>query len=211
MSLIDPRPTTLLNRITATVAARLDATLSTLAVAATALSTATWTNTRAAKLDNLDVPTSSVAAKAPISSGLVGRFVSHANLDDLGSTAYAVPVTATETAYNTWKTLLTYTGSGVISLLAVKQTAGGNASSRDIQLSLLIDGNEVYLSDADFWQTNSTDDNKGVWLVGAPGYLSTVSLGSVPFKTSFTVRFKKTENASGTVGLTGYAQYYLTG
>lgn len=149
--------------------------------------------------------------KAPIASGLMGRQVSHANLDDMGSTSWALPVTATETAYNTWKTLLSYTGSGVISLMAVKQTAGGNTSSRDVQLSLQIDGNEVYLSDADLWQTNSTDDNKGVWLVGAPGYLTSRSLGFLPFKTSFTLRFKKTENATGTVGLTGYVQYHKTG
>jgi hypothetical protein len=63
--------TTLLSRLTAARAANLDnldATVSTRALASSALSNAQWTNTRATRLDFLDVPVSSVM---PVASSVI--------------------------------------------------------------------------------------------------------------------------------------------
>lgn len=57
----------ILNRWTQTLADRLDASISSRAAASTALSNATWTNTRAGKLDSLDA---AITSRAPASTAL---------------------------------------------------------------------------------------------------------------------------------------------
>lgn len=57
----------ILNRWTQTLADRLDASVSSRAAASTALSNATWTDTRAGKLDSLDA---AITSRAPASTAL---------------------------------------------------------------------------------------------------------------------------------------------
>jgi len=60
----------LLNRWTQTIADRLDAAVSTIAAASTALSTATWTSTRAGKLDSLNA---TISSRVPLSNYSAAR------------------------------------------------------------------------------------------------------------------------------------------
>lgn len=190
---------TLLERITATRAGYLDAAISSRAAAATALSTATWTNARAAKLDQ-------IGAIIPTTNGLKGRPVSNSGLlASVGSAGASFLSTSGSTStYDSWTNVLAVTGAGVLEFLSVYATA--NASDRNAQARLSIDGNVVWTSDTDAWQTAS-DNNDGVYLVGSA---SPESLGNIRFASSFTLDFKKTENAAGTVTMATRYSYYLT-
>lgn len=198
----------------------LDATVSSRAASATALSNVQWTAGRAGYLDlintNLDAKVSSagLAAKPPLTI-LNGLSFIRANLASMVSTNDTTVTTATETAYNTWKTIKTVSGEGWIDLLAVYQNAAGNTSSMDVKASLLIDGVEVWVSDIAAWATATTDDGKGFVLVaptdsnlltGSARYTN----GRIYFKTSWTLRFMKTENAAGTVTMACKAVWATT-
>jgi hypothetical protein len=100
---------------------------------------------------------------------------------------------------------------GVIEFLNVYQVA--NASDRDVQARLTIDGTVVWLSAANLW--DATGDNEfGVSLVGmslrSGTTIGSMTFGRVPFNTSFKLDFKKTENAAGTVEMGTRYRYYLT-
>lgn len=165
------------------------------------------TATRAGYLDlintNLDDKISSVAQKPPIASGLFGRAVSNAALFNISVTApkdkFALN-NASATAYDTWTSLITISGSGQIGFLAIYQQPSGNASSRDAQARLVVDGLTVWQSDANAWQT-PTDDSKGFYIN---------EYAPIPYKTSIVLEFKKTENAAGTVSMTALANVMKT-
>ena len=213
MSILNSGPlATLLARLTSTRAGYLDAAISTRAAASTALSTAQWSNGRAANLDNLDIAVSAAGNKPPLTilNGVTFTQPSIYNVFGTSLTTYS----ASETAFDTWKTIHTVTGAGYIEDLRVGQAVGGNASSRDIQASLLIDGTEVWTSATNAWQT-PTDDDKGFWLVArdTTGFSNAHVMWAsnrIHFSTSWTLRFKKTENAAGTVTMKAQANWSTT-
>ena len=112
----------LLNRWTQTLADRLDASISSRAPSSTALTTATWTGTRAGKLDSLDAAITSRASATNYTAVRAGK------LDNLDAAISAVTrikniqrgtitisgtagtATATVTSVNTTKAELYYLG-----------------------------------------------------------------------------------------------------
>ena len=210
MSLIDSRPTTLLQRLTAARAAFLDADISSRAPASSALSTTQWTNARATKLDNLDKLLSTIGPVPPTTNGLKGVIISNADIyvTSTGSRTISPIITASTSTYNVWTTLLSVTAVGVIEIMTAYQVA--NTSDRDAQLRLKIDGNIVYISNADLWKVTG-DDNDGISLIGTvSSSFGGLAWASISFSTSFLLEFKKTENAAGTVEIGTLARYYLT-
>lgn len=158
------------------------------------------TSARAGYLDllntYLDAKVSSASIKAPIASGLHGVLGTNAALTSVGTSGIQNRLTnnnASTTVYDTWEPLISITGSGVINYLGLFQQSGGNSSSRDAQARLVIDGNTVWSSATNAWQT-PTDDSKGFNLT---------EFGPIPYLTSVALEFKKTENAAGTVAMTG--------
>ena len=143
-------------------------------------------------------------------TALHGCITSNGDLLGVTGEYLAIPVTASETAYDTWKTILSVSGSGVISYLDVYQVA--NTSSRDVQCRLTIDSVVVYTSDADLWKLTG-ENNSGTFLVGShqnTAAMEGLSFSSIPFVSSFLVDFKKTENAAGTVEMGTRARYHLS-
>lgn len=158
------------------------------------------TSARAGYLDllntNLDAAVSDATVKAPITSGLHGVLGTNAALTNVGTSGVQNRLAnnnASQTSYDVWTSLISITGSGVINYLAVYQQSGGNSSSRDAQARLVIDGNTVWSSATNAWQT-PTDDSKGFNLT---------EFGPIPYLASVALEFKKTENAAGTVAMTG--------
>ena len=204
---------TLLDRLTAVRAAFLDAAISTRAAASTALTNATWTDARAAKLDNLDAAVSSAGSKAP--TALLGRVQSNTYLvGDFAQNGGALPgepYSASTSTYDSWTTIHSVSSdSGVIEIMGAWCKA--NASNLNAQLRLTIDSTVVYTSDTDLWQAAPTsiyDD--GVWLVGFnESSNGAAAFGNIPFTDNFTLEFKKTENSAGTVEIGGIIVYHTT-
>lgn len=136
-----------------------------------------------------------------------------ADFDITELTGWIATTSASTSTYDSWTTVLEETSAeGVIQFLAVYQLT--NASSRDTQARLSVDGTVVWTSASNFWAA-STDNEEGAVLVGAytgtNSVASGVSLGALPFTTSFKLDFKKTENATGTVEVGAAFKYQLTG
>jgi hypothetical protein len=204
---------TILTRVTAARAtlwdnlSKLDATISTL------LSTGGYTVARAGKLDNLDAAVSTAALAPPITSGLKGCIVSNSGLADVNVPSVSgLAISASTSTFDVWTAILNVTSSvGYVELLTAYQVA--NASDRDAQLRLTVDGNVVYTSDADLWKL-AAENGDGVNLVGVvSGGVGQkfVAFGQMRFTDSLLLEFKKTENAAGTVEIGSVARYYLTG
>ena len=205
---------TILTRVTAARAtlwdnlSKLDATISTL------LSTGGYTVARAGKLDNLDAAVSTAALAPPITTGLKGCVISNGDLADvtLGTGVPGVAISASTSTFDAWTAILSLTTSvGYVELLTAYQVA--NASDRDAQLRLTLDGNIIYTSDADLWKLGA-ENGDGVNLVGVEsGAIGAkfVAFGQMRFTDSLLLEFKKTENAAGTVEIGSVARYYLTG
>lgn len=206
MSIIDSRPTTLLNRLTAARAAFLDAATTSRAAAATALSTGQWTNARAANLDNLDQLVSLSGAKAPTTNGLKGvRTTLNANFFPDG----LVTANTTTSTFNVWAELLgEASASGVISVLAVMQNA--NTNSLDWGARLSIDGKVVWPSSNSLWN-NTSHDGAGVTVIGIGQASDDILPQEIHFKSSFSLEIRKNENSAGTIDVNAQYRYYLTG
>lgn len=158
------------------------------------------TTTRAGYLDlldtYLDAPVSNAVRLPPIASGVFGQIVTNAALTNVGTSGVQNRLTnnnASTTVYDTWEPLISITGSGVINYLGLYQQSGGNSSSRDAQARLVIDSNTVWTSATNAWQS-PTDDSKGFNLT---------EFGPIPYQATVVLEFKKTENAAGTVAMTG--------
>lgn len=148
----------------------------------------------------------------PIAAGLVGREVANAQIYQVNGGQRAWPaVSGSTSVYDSWTTILTLSGAGIMEFLPVYQTA--NASDRDAQLRLTIDGVVVYTSDVDLWKATG-DNNDGVCLVGdifvSGGSVDFFTFGRLAFKSSFLLEFKKTENAAGTVTIAAQPVYTKT-
>lgn len=113
----------LLNRLTQALADRVDAAISSRAPSSTALSTATWTGTRATAIDNLDAAISTLAAAADYTSGRAAKLdyldvsvaattriksIQRGTISITGTNATA---TATITSVNTAKTRIRFLGA----------------------------------------------------------------------------------------------------
>jgi hypothetical protein len=201
-------------------AAYLDAAITSRAPSSTALTDTTWTDSRAGKLDNLDVAVSTIGTSPPITSGLKGVGVSNGELTTVNFTGgggtwdHIAPVVSTnQTAASTWLTLLTETSSsGVIKFMSVYQIL--NASDKDIQARLKIDGNIVWTSDTDAWKW-AGDNNSGFALVGAAWNVvsTTYSLAfeNIPFSDSFLLEWQQTEAGAASITMGTRSRYHLTG
>lgn len=116
--------------------------------------------------------------------------------------------TASSSTYDQWTTVLEETAAeGVIELLTIHQT--DNAANLNAQARLTIDGTVVWTSATNYWSADSAT-YLGAILVGV--YSSAgMSLGAVPFSSSFKLEFKITENVAGTVDMAAHHKYHLTG
>ena len=103
-------------------------------------------------------------------TSLSGRRTTNAQLFPFYSTNRipAPAVSASTSTYDSWETVVSESSkSGVINFLAFWMNTGDNSSNLDTQVSLLIDGTEVYLSDADLYQSDPAASTKpGVPLIG---------------------------------------------
>ena len=205
MSLIDSRPTTILQRLTAARAAFLDAPTSSRAPASSALNTTQWTNSRATKLDNLDALVSAAGAKPPTTNGLKG--VMTALLGNLSISWNGVIVNQTTSTHNIWIEILgEASASGVISVLGITQNA--NANSLDWGARLSIDGLIVWTSANNLFSA-SGDNLNGIFIIGSSEKDSAPE--HVLFKTSFSLEIRKNEDVAGTIDGDALYKYYLTG
>ena len=131
---------------------------------------------------------------------------------DTAELEWITQTTASETAFDTWKVILQETAAeGVIEFMTVHQVA--NASDRDVQARLTVDGTVVWLSSTTYWAA-AADNADGAILVGSYSgatSIARIGLGQVPFATSFKLDFKKTENAAGTIEMGTFCKYHLTG
>jgi hypothetical protein len=132
----------------ALVATNLDATVSSRAPSATALSTAQWTNTRASNLDNLDATVSSRAPSATALSTAQWTNTRASNLDNLDAT-----VSSRATQANVWTNATrTLTASGFTS--AVSQTKANLASSSTVTVQPAAGHVQHFIGSADSTQMN---------------------------------------------------------
>ena len=154
----------------------LDATISTRAAASTALSTATWTTARAEKLDRVDMPL--------IANSLVPI------LDGFSTQASCWGYTDTSfTSSSTTTTLVSYSGSGYVSLIGMYLT-GINAGS--YEFTIKVDGVTLYTKTASFAAaTYGTFILYGSFLSYHNGVSSYYFIApferGIPFKTSFEI------------------------
>jgi len=142
-------------------------------------------------------------AKIPMASGILNRPTTNAALQAIGTSGVLSKLTRADnstTVYDTWTSLITITGAGVINYLSILQQTGGNSSSRDARARVKIDGVTVWESDANAWQAPA-DDLKGLTVIG-DFFSGGLALDQVPFLTGLVVEFKKTENSAGTVAMT---------
>lgn len=109
----------LLNRLTQALADRIDTTISSRAPASTALSTATWTGTRAGKLDNLDAAVTTLAASADYTSGRASK------LDYLN-----VSVAATTRIKSIQRGTITLTGTNTTATATITSVSTGKTRLR---------------------------------------------------------------------------------
>jgi len=109
----------LLNRLTQALADRVDATISSRAPASTALSTATWTGTRATAIDNLDAAVNTLAAAADYTSGRA------ANLDYLD-----VSVAATTRIKSIQRGTISITGTNLTATATITSVTTGKTRLR---------------------------------------------------------------------------------
>ena len=145
----------------------LDAAISTRAAAATALSTATWTSGRASALDLIE---SDPGSRPPIASGFA---VPDTLTGISGSVAGIIERLCDSVSASTHS----YTGSGVLNLVAQDNATGGGVAST---CTITIDGNAVYTFSATISATSVQPH---------VGHISTVAvaLDQIPFRTSLSI------------------------
>ena len=168
---------TLADRLTATRAAnldKLDANITTRAAAATALSNAVWTDTRAGKLDKVDgieadaqFCTEDPTSRPPIASGLQ---YSIGAVSTLGIQT-AAPNTITAGSSHT------YTGAGVVEMIALHNGSGSSVAG---SITITIDG-VVALT----WSGNVSASSALTCAGCFAG--DAFSLGRVPFRSSLQI------------------------
>ena len=152
--------------LSATRAAKLDNLTGHVALASTALSNATWTSARAAKLDNLDKALSDVAVETPLDQFIFGICygmdlkVFPPELPDVASVYesddtqfWDEPIRDGTAAYsgisaaNTWKTLLDVTSGSGRFFGVIGPHAKNNTTSRTLDYRITIDGVSKTFSD----------------------------------------------------------------
>lgn len=170
---------TLLDRLTAARAGyldRLDATISSRAAASTALSNATWTNTRAGKLDLIK---QSPVDSPPAADGLSGAVLSYTSPPDYRVVGGAQFTTGSTTLV----TALSVTGAGVLNFLTV--TGGSDIGA---QVVITIDG--VVALNTTF--SGAAAQSTTMVIVGAFMQSYSIALDQVPFRSSLLVQVRAT-------------------
>lgn len=174
---------TLLGRLTATRAGNLDYLTAAPAPASTALSTATWDATKAAKLAGAAQETTPLLS-APKASGLSANV---SIIFDLGSTTCTALDNVASTTSTSFVDVLNYTGSGVLEFCAFMAQAYGSADV--VTMEILIDGVTAF-SGTQVAAGSAVTTKIPVGAITG----SVVTLSAVPFKTSLQIRHK-TSNA----------------
>ena len=188
---------TLTDRLTSGRAANLDnlnATVSSRAAAASALSNATWTDARAGKLDKLDKldnafqSTDAFVAK-PIAGGILGTDQSGVTSSDNGGLG------SLSTNSTTFSNVLSVTGAGVLEFLGGSKA---NSATGSHQIRLTIDGTVIgtYSTGA-----NSVSSVCGGWVI-ISGTASPGAFGCLVFRSSLLIEHRAT--ISGHTGITVY-------
>lgn len=183
------------------VNSRLNDTISSRAPASTALSTAQWTNTRAAKLDNIATP---LTQRRPTSLD------SYTKLSTTSVNQFRPPLSATTgTAVNTtWTTKISSSTAGYIDLFVL--TVGNNESPATYEVEFTMDGVVLPVITVTGYATGGytqiccivgtlteADANTSVWFVALPDRHY--------FNTGLTVRVRRT--TGGTVAAGIYYRY----
>jgi hypothetical protein len=183
---------TLTDRLTSTRATNLDnldAQVSTRAAASTALSTATWTSGRAAKLDSVALNTDPLL-KAPKANGLAlisSEFYTNAD------TIRQVNVTL-DTLSTSYTTVLNYTGSGFLDMCMVHPVSGSSNTS-DIFLKITIDG--VVVAEGSVSANDSATPRTILVACGTVFGDGRWAGGKIPFYTSLLIETKVSNNHFG--------------
>lgn len=209
---------TLIDRLTSTRAANLDnlnATITSRAAASTALSNATWTDGRAAKLDNITTP---LLDKPPIAAGLVGP-ASNASFASTTSAPQGAANFATSAACGStgaYVDVINVTGSGLLTGLHMVGTPGG-AGTPTYSLQLIIDGVTIGT------YTCSTHAGGGNYrlhpihgqlqwhydvIASVNNYTMMPAPVGLPFKTSLQIRVSSSNSTVSTIGT--YYSYIKT-
>lgn len=182
---------TLIDRLTSTRATNLDnlnATVSSRAAAATALTNAVWTDARAGKLDTAALEASPLLS-APIVSGVVPQaptavlLAAASDVYTKNSGLEHLAVTST-----TYVNAVNYTGKGVLEFVAAQnETTSGTTT-----MQITIDGVVPILA------TVAGDVfGKVAAMVGVINSSAQVSLSAIPFKTSLKIEVKVTASSTG--------------
>lgn len=200
---------TILARLSAAQSSYIDAPISSRAPGSTALTNTTWTDSRAAALDNVSALTANIASllNSPVLSSPTAMTApqNYANLSGL-----AVPGVnnhnASVVTAGTWQTVINENGRGCIDFLALMRgtVAGANA----VQARVTIDGLVLTIANSSLYQ-----NARGVIIVGAAslkddGTPNGVVFEKIPFLTSF-----KVEVQGGQLGdsFNVLHKYYRTG
>ena len=171
---------TLISRLSSARATKLDnldATIASRAAAATALSTAVWTGTKAGYIDQSVssvvtalgtvgdlVPTSDICPDIDSNyrRANLGTFLALASTNRAVLGAQLIESTYGTTLTTSWADALSLTGPGVIDFLAVIRS--GAASEIDINIRLMVDG--VNVCEVSPGWTTAADNNSGYCLIG---------------------------------------------
>lgn len=195
------------NRLTAARAAKLDfldAGIGTRAPASTAVSSASYTATRAAYLDNLAIGGAVAAAHSPVlappmTNGLVMYSPSTGQLGFGGSLikdTWPHWIThATGNVGTTFEDVVNISGRGIVSFAAVQEVNAGS-SGVSTYMDIIIDGATV-ISYGQVLQSSAA--GVGPLLIGAlggtPTYGFTPVFEPIPFETSLQIRVKSSNAA----------------
>ncbi|CAH1387012.1 hypothetical protein [Candidatus Nitrotoga sp. M5] len=178
---------TLVDRLTATRAARLDyldAAISSRAPASTAASNAVWTDPRAAKLDTVALETTPLLA-APKVAGLIPQAPTAVTLsattDVYTKNSGLEHLAVTSTSY---VNAVNYTGKGVLEFAAAQH----DTNSMTTTMKITIDG----VSNIEAPVVGSGFTGTVAAMVGVINSSAQVSLAAIPFKTSLKIEVKVT-------------------
>ena len=196
---------TLLDRLTVTRAAKLDnidAALSTLAAASTALDDTVWTPARAAKIDALNAALSTRALQADAVSTANYTSTRAAYLDTLNTNADAKVSEAGGLLYpgsngaggegsvtsSSWTTVYSYTGSGALIFLKMIGQGKDDNSSTTCHFRVVIDGNNA-------WGDTFATSARNLPQETVPLSFATWS-GVLPFNSSISLQAKDTDGSA---------------
>lgn len=200
---------TILTRLSAAQSSYIDAPISSRAPGSTALTNTTWTDSRAAALDNVSALTANIASllNSPALSSPTALTVTQ---NQTGLQNLIVPgvnsVTTSVSVENTWQTVINENGRGCIDFLAVMRWLVNGSDTGLVRVT--IDNLVINLTNPSLYQAG-----RGAIIVGAAamkddGTIGGVVFEKIPFLTSFKVEVQSSGISNSFV--TAH-KYYRTG